>query len=269
MRHPRRPPGRDGDITRSGSVQRNPRVDERRAVPGEQPTRHQAGRQPPERLRPVARGEHVRLVRAAARGRPPRGRPARRGRPPGSAPAPPPSTPRSPARASRSAVNVGRPTTIHGSRQTGTTTRAVAGGTGPHQAASASTSQRGSAGHLEHLPEQPPHRGDRLRHGLDVGDPDRDAALPQPPDVELAVLLLVRDDEVRAQRRHGGEVGVLGAPHPGDPAGVEVGGVGAPVGRPDEPLGAGRRQRLGERRARARPRARRPRAARRRARGRR
>ena len=38
--------------------------------------------------------------------------------------------------------------------------------------------------------------------------------VPQPPDVELAVLLLVGDDEVGLERRDGVEVGVLRPPHP-------------------------------------------------------
>ena len=145
-------------------------------------------------------------------------------------------------------MNVGRPTTIHGSRQTGTTTRADAGGTGPHQASSASTSQRRVAA--------PPStsRNSRRIDATAAGTVSMSVTHTGMPRARIRRTSSSRFSSLFATTRSGrsaataDEVGVLGAPHPGDPAGVEVGGVGAPVGRPDEPLGAGRGQRLGERR---------------------
>ena len=98
---------------------------------------------------------------------------------------------------------------------------------------------------VEDLGEEPIQGIERLLDRLGHGDPDLDAALPEPAYVELAVLLLVGHHEVGLERGDRGQVGVLGAPDPRD---VEVGRVGAPVGRPDQHVGNGRGERLGDRR---------------------
>ena len=95
--------------------------------------------------------------------------------------------------------------------------------------------QPGRIGQPEGAAEEARHRVDRLLDGLDPGHPDRHAGVAEPAYVELAVLLLVGHDEVGGERPDRGQVGVLGAPHAGH---VEVGGVGAPLGRPDERSGA-------------------------------
>ena len=53
----------------------------------------------------------------------------------------------------------------------------------------------------EGLVEEPLQRGDRLGHGLDVGHPDGDTGVAQAAHVELAVLLLVGDDQVGGELR--------------------------------------------------------------------
>jgi hypothetical protein len=54
-------------------------------------------------------------------------------------------------------------------------------------------------------------------------------------DVQLAVLLGVGHDQVGLEAADGGQVGVLGPPHPDQP-GQGVGRLDAPVGDPDQPL---------------------------------
>ena len=146
-------------------------------------------------------------------------------------------------------MNVGRPTTIHGSRQIGTTTRADAGGTGPHHAV---------LGGDQPAPGPPPPRArPRSSRRIDAtaaGTVSMSVTQTGMPRSRIRRTSSSRFSSLLAttrsgpQRRHGGEVGVLGAAHPRDPAGGQVGGVGAPVRGADQPLGAGGGQRLGERR---------------------
>ncbi len=96
----------------------------------------------------------------------------------------------------------------------------------------------------ERLGEQPLHRRDPLRHRLDVGHPHRHARLAQPAYVELAVLLLVGDDQVGGEVDDRCDGGVLGA---ADAGYVEVRGVGAPLGGADQHAAVDRGQRLGQR----------------------
>ena len=79
---------------------------------------------------------------------------------------------------------------------------------------------------------------------------DRHSRGAQRVEVGEAVLLLVGDDEVGGERDDRVDVGVLGAADAPD-VGTrvsEVGGVGAPVGGPDEQPGGGGGDGLGERR---------------------
>ena len=85
----------------------------------------------------------------------------------------------------------------------------------------------------------------RLRHGLDVGDPDGHAGVAQPAHVELAVLLLVGDDEVGPQvldRQPGSGFFVPRTRCTARSAGCVHQSV-APTSR----SGTGRRERLGQR----------------------
>src|SRR5690606_24539011 len=95
----------------------------------------------------------------------------------------------------------------------------------------------------EPVEEKSPQRGERPVDRFDLGHPHRHPGLAQAPDVELAILLLVGDHEIRTQVDDRPAVRVLGAPHPSD---RQVGRVGAPVGRADQRLGARRGDRLGE-----------------------
>jgi len=92
--------------------------------------------------------------------------------------------------------------------------------------------------------EHPAQRRERLLEGPDHGHPDRDAGRAQALHVEAAVLLLVGQHEVRLERRDGGPVGVLGAPHPGH---VQVSGMSAPGGGARQRLGTSGGHRLGQR----------------------
>ena len=89
--------------------------------------------------------------------------------------------------------------------------------------------------------------GDGGRHGHEHGQ----AAGLQALDVQLAVLLGVGHDQVGRQPADGGQVGVLGAPDPGQPV-ERAGRLHAPVGDPDQPLPhPGEHQPLGQRRDQA------------------
>ena len=95
--------------------------------------------------------------------------------------------------------------------------------------------------HHEHLVQA----CQRLLDGPRGGDPHRDARRAQRLDVLPAVLLLVRDDEVGAERQDLLDPRVLAAADPGD---VEVRWVGAVVGRTDQQPGSRDRNGLGQRR---------------------
>src|SRR5680860_275355 len=61
------------------------------------------------------------------------------------------------------------------------------------------------------LREQTLERGERLWNGLDVRDPHPNAGIAEPAYVELTILLLVRDHDVRSEPANRGKVRVLGA----------------------------------------------------------
>ena len=92
------------------------------------------------------------------------------------------------------------------------------GGSGPHQRARASASQAGRCP-PERLVEQPLAAPDPGRHRLDVGHPHGHAGRAQPSYVDLAVLLLVGDDQVG--REGGDRPGCRGSwcPGPASPPG--------------------------------------------------
>ncbi len=214
------------------------RLDHRRAVPGEQPARHQPRRRR-ECLGPVLGGEDVRLVRQEhdvragvvdLRGRDRRVAAVAPGEHVGQ-PCP-----------GEEVVGVGGRADHHprvapdrdGHRETYGGRRRPEG---------ARLGQPRRVGQSQRRGEEARHRVERLLDRLDPGHPHRDAGLAEPAYVELAVLLLVGHDEVGGEGADRRQVGVLGAAHPPD---GEVGRVGAPVGRAHQQVRRGGRQCLGQ-----------------------
>ena len=216
------------------------RLDHRRAVPGQQPPRHQPRRRA-QRLRPVGVGEDVGLVRQqydVRTGLVDLRRSDRRIAPVAAGqhvdqPGP-----------GEQVVGVGRRADHH-PRVAPDRDGDPEPGSGGRRPERARIGQPRRLGQPERRGEQPRHRPERLLDGLDPGDPDGDAGVAEAAYVELAVLLLVGDHEVGGEGADRRQVGVLGAAHPRH---VEVGGMGAPVGRADEDAGRGGRERLGQRR---------------------
>ena len=141
-------------------------------------------------------------------------------------------------------MKVSRPTAIHGRRQIGTTARRRRAGSGTAaQARSASSSQRGrSSRQAASIRASEPNAPSS---GADVGDVHGDARRAQRVQVGPPVLLLVGQHQVRRQLDDPVQVRVLGAAHPHH---VQIGRMGAPVGRADQQAGRARGHRLGQRR---------------------
>ena len=148
-----------------------PAPHQRRAVPGQQPPADQPRRGSVKASGPSSAVNDVGLVGqqdqvGAGSRRSPDGRPwgsGRRGRR---------TRCRQPSRRSRSPVNVSRPTTIHGSRQIGTATRAARGGHRSGPGGPASASQPGTPQPSASVNSRV-ERVDRLRHRLDDRSPTR------------------------------------------------------------------------------------------------